>query len=237
MNETKITSVGILMPPEFPTATYNKVHLCLVKYGNTHPAQRESFGLGWNGLAYRYRALVDYGEEFTTSVKASNSPAPEERYKQEKALFGFFVNAASAIECFFYSAYCMASILDADTFPVSKSKDLKFYPVDVVKKFEAKFSGDPLLIQMGSCIGASTYNEIKDMRDVSTHRGVAPRKFYVGGDRNGVATMPENIKDPIDQWRFDLAVDVQTTVSCRQWLDNMLNDLISAANDFCNRRL
>lgn len=50
MNETRLTSVGILMPPEFPTETHNKVHLCLVKYGNTHPAQRESFGLGWNGM-------------------------------------------------------------------------------------------------------------------------------------------------------------------------------------------
>jgi len=80
------------------------------------------FGMEWISLPLR--ALVDYGEEFTTSVKASNSPPPEERYKQEKALFGFFVNAASAIECFFYSAYCMASILNPDTFRVSKSHPL-----------------------------------------------------------------------------------------------------------------
>lgn len=237
MNEIKLTSVGILMPPEFPAEMYNRVHSCLVKYGDTHPAQRKLFSLGWNGLAYRYRALVDYDEEFTTSVKISNSPPPEERYKQEKALFGFFVNTVSAIECFFYSTYCMASILNPNTFPISKSKDLKFYPVDVVKKFEAEFSGDPLLIQMRLCIDASIYNEMKDMRDVLTHRGMPPRAFYAGGDRNGMATMPENIKDPIDQWQFNLPVNARTTAIRRQWLDDMLKTLTAAAYDFCDQRL
>jgi len=62
-------------------------------------------------MAYRYRALAEYDEEFTASVMVSTSPAPEERYRQGKTLFWFFVNAVSVIECFFYSANCIASIL------------------------------------------------------------------------------------------------------------------------------
>lgn len=225
------------MPPWFPTETYNKVHSCLVKYKDTHPAQWRSFGLGWNGIAYRYRALVEYDEQFTTSVKISNSPPHEERYKQEKALFGFFVNTVSAIECFFYSAYCMASILKPDVFPLSKSKDLKFYPQHVASKFKVTFSEDCLSIKMEQCLNESTYKGMRDMRDVLTHRGMPPRAFYRGGDRNGMATMPANIKEPSDQWQFDLPVNAQTTVSRRQWLCDALKGLISAADDFCNRRL
>lgn len=237
MKEIKLKSVGISMPPKFPTETYNKVHSCLIKYGNTHVGQRKSFSLGWNGLAYRYRALVDYDEEFTTSVKVSNSPPPEERYKQGKALFGFFVNALSTIECFFYSAYCMASILNPGAFPISRSKDLRFYPENVADKFSTNFPNDCLSIEMRLCLDQPTYKEMKDMRDVLAHRGMPPRAFNCGGERNGMTTMPKNIKDPSDQWQFDLPVDEQTTVSRRQWLDNMLDGLIGAANDFCNRRL
>jgi hypothetical protein len=180
------------MPPEFPAEAYNKVHSCLVKYGNPHPAQRKSFSLGWNGLAYRYRALIDYDEEFTTSVKISNSPPPQERYKQGKALFGFFTNAVSAIDCFFYSAYCMASILNPGAFPISRSKDLRFYPEDVAAKFSTNFPDDRLSIEMGLCLEEPSYKEMKNMRVVLTHRGMPPRAFYAGGDRNGTATMPKN---------------------------------------------
>jgi len=237
MKEIKLTSVGISMPPEFPAETYNKVHSCFVKYGNTHRGQRKLFGLGWNGLAYRYRALVDYDEEFTTSVKVSNSPPPDERYKQEKALLGFFVNALSAIECFFYSAHCMASILEPSEFPISRSKDLRFYPEQVATKFNTNFPDDCLSIEMRLCLDEPTYKEMKDMRDVLAHRGMPPRIFYAGGDLNGMVTMPKNIKDPSDQWQFDLPVDAQTTASPRQWLYDALKGLIIAANDFCNRRL
>lgn len=225
------------MPPEFPTETYNKVHACLVKYRNTHPAQRRSFGLGWDGLAYRYQALVDYDDEFTTSVKISNAPPPEERYKQSKVLFGFFVNALSTIECFFYSAHCMASILNPGAFPILRSKDLRFRLEEVKTKFNTNFPGDCLSIKMRLCLDEPTYKEMKDMRDVLAHRGMPPRAFYVGGDRNGMATMPKNFRDPSDQWQFDLPVDEQTTASHRKWLCDALKELIIAADDFCNRRL
>jgi hypothetical protein len=59
----------------------------------------------------------------------------------------------------------------------------------------------------------------------------------MGGERNGLATMPTNLPAPSDQWQFDLPVDAQTTASLRQWLCDTLRDLVDAANDFCNRKL
>lgn len=233
----KLTTVGFMMPPEFPAEAYDEVHSRLVKYKETHPIQWESFGLGWNGLAYRYRALAEYDEEFTASIMVSTSPAPEERYRQGKALFGFFVNAVSVIDCFFYSANCIASILKPNIFPLSKSEDLIIYPEKVKQRFAAEFSNDPLSNAMSLCVGNCLYKKMKPIRDVLTHRGAPPRKFYAGGDRDGLATMPNNVKAPVNQWQFDFAVDTGTTASRREWLSRILKDLIEAANEFCNREL
>ncbi|MCJ7654598.1 MAG: hypothetical protein MUO97_04735, partial [Dehalococcoidia bacterium] len=75
---------------------------------------------------------------------------------------------------------------------------------------------------MEECVNDPMCTDMKYIRDVLSHRGMLPRKFYRGGERNGMATMPKNIKDPSDQWQFDLPLDEKTTVSRRQWLDNML---------------
>ena len=145
---SKLTSVGFTMPPDFPAKAHDKVHSRLAKHKETNPVQWTSFASGWNGVAYRYRASADYDEEFTASVAVSNSPATEERYRQDKALFGFFINAVSVIECFFYSANCMASILMPKTFPLSKSRDLVIYPSDVQRRFTAEFPDDRLSIRI-----------------------------------------------------------------------------------------
>lgn len=234
---SKLTSVGFMALSDFPEEAYNEVHSCLNKYKDTHRVQWELFSLGWNGLAYRYRALAEYDEQFTTSVKVSISPPPEERYKQGKAFFGFFVNAISVIECFFFSTYCMASILKPDVFPVSKAEDLRFNPEAVDSDFSTNFPEDPLAREMSRCLKESTYKKMKDIRNVLTHRGMPPRKFYAGGERDGMATMPTNLPAPSDQWQFDLPLDAQTTASRHQWLSHTLEDLIAAADDFCKRRL
>jgi hypothetical protein len=235
---SKLTTVGFIPPSDFPTGAHDKVHSCLVKYKDTHPAQWRSFGLGWNGVVYRYRAMAEYDEQFTTSIKNyGNSPPSEERYKQGNTLFGFFVCAVSAIECFFYSTYWMGVILKPNEFP-SDSRNLKhLYAETIAEKFNANFHGDALTEQMKRCVDDPMYTDMKDIRDVLSHRGMLPRTFYRGGERDGMATMPTNPKDSSDQWQYDFPVDVQTTTSRRQWLCNILKGLIDSTVDFCTRQL
>lgn len=59
----KLTTVGFEPPSDFPVEAYETVHLYLTKYKDTNKAQWQLFSLGWNGLAYRYRALVEYDQE------------------------------------------------------------------------------------------------------------------------------------------------------------------------------
>jgi len=237
MHKTTLTSVGFTVPSDFPSEAHERIHRLLVKYKDTNPIQWRSFGLGWNGLAYRYRAMAEYDEQYASSIEAfGNSPPPEERYKQGKALFGFFVSAVSTIECFFYSTYWFGAILKPGKFPAS-SKALKLYPVDIAKKFEVDFPGDSLSKQMIRCVHEPMYAEMKDVRDALSHRGMLPRQFYRGGERNGMATMPTNPKDLSNQWQYNLSIDERTTAIRRQWLSGQLKGLTSAANNFSERRL
>lgn len=234
-----LPSVGFKIPPDFPSDLYNKVNSCLAKYNDKHSVEVRSFGLGWKGVVYRYRALSEYDDQFTASIiKYSNSPSFEERYIQGKALFGFFVNVVSIIECFFFSTYCIASILEPGVFSILEAEKLRLIsPSYVHTKFQTCFPKDCISIMMGKCIKDPTYIKIGEVRDVLTHRGMPPRSFYRGGERNGMATMPDNIKDPVDQWQFDLPVDAETTASRRLWLSDTLKVLIAATDHFCSQRL
>jgi len=236
---TVLPSVGYKMPPDFPSPRYVKVSAALLKYKDTHRAQWLSFGLGWNGVAYRYRALFEYDDQFTTSVTGySNSPIFEERYNQGKALFGFFANSTSDIECFFYSNYCIASILKPDVFSISDADKLRsINPKKVKEKFQTCFPTDCISVMMDECIKDATYTKMSEVRDVLTHRGIPPRSFYRGGERDGMATIPDNIKAPVDQWLYDLPIDKKTTASRRIWLTDTLNVLIAATDHFCSQRL
>ncbi len=236
---TVLSSVGYQMPPDFPAHQYDKVSSALLKCKDTHRAQWISFGLGWKGVAYRYRALFEYDDQFTASViEYSNSPIFEERYNQGKALFGFFANATAEIESFFYSNYCIASILKPDVFSIADADKLRnIYPSSVKEKFQTCFPTDCITVMMDECIKDNIYKKLGEVRDVLTHRGMPPRSFYRGGERDGMATIPDNIKAPVDQWLYDLPIDEKTTASRRIWVSDTLKVLIAATDHFCSQRL
>ena len=238
MKATKLASLGFLMPDDFPAKPYENVHSSLGKYMDTHKAQWTSFGSGWNGVRYRYRAMAEYDEQFTTSIKNhGNSPPYEERYKQDNSLFGFFVCAVSTIECFFYSTYWIGVILKPKEFP-SDFKSLEgLYAKTIAHKFNANFQGDALTEQMTQCVKNTMYTAMKNMRDVLSHRGNLRRAFHQGGERNGIATMPINPKDSPDKWQDDFSIDTDTTTLYHRWLRDNLTGLITATDNFCKQKV
>jgi len=238
LSRKRVTPVALDWSSDFPLEAYDKISGILVEYKDTHRTQWMSFGSSWRGLKNRYRAMVEYDKEFTQSIKKhGNSPPFEERYKQEKALFGFFVSAISTIECFFYSTYFVGAILKPDNFP-SEFESLKYlYPQNIMEKFVANFHGDVLTDKMKKCVDDRMYIVMRDMRDALSHRGELPRSFYRGGERNGMATMPINPKDTSDLWRYDFSIDENTTTARHQWLSGTLKGLTSAAADFCEKNM
>lgn len=235
--KTPSTSVGIMMPPMFSVPTYDGINKHLSKYMKSHELQWRSFASAWNGIAYRARAATEYDEEFTRLIAISSSPSPEERFQQENALFGFCVCALSTLECFFYATYCFASILKPTVFPISTPKDLKFYPKDVVFKFANEFVGEAIVNEMQTCLNSPTYTELTEIRNVLTHRGAPPRKYFMGGGEDGTVMMPSNPADLSVLWQYDFAVDHNTTQNRARWIDSSLSSLLTTTEQFCMSKL
>jgi hypothetical protein len=231
------TNVGIVMPPDFPVKTYNEVLKYINKYNTSKKEEWTLFHMGWNGLRYRYRAMADYDEQFTSSVKKSNSSSHEERYIQENALFGFFVSGVSAIECLFFSIYCMASFINTKSFPVMKANELRFDPENVTTRFNISFPNDALSSCMTNFQANPKWTDLNDFRNVLSHRGVPPRTFYAGGERDGMATIPINPKEPSHIWKYDFYINENTTSSYRHWLSKELTNLLNNVETFCKSKL
>lgn len=235
--DTSITSLGIKMPVGFNVSAHSIVRERLSRYLKSHEAQWRSFTSAWNSVALRARATAEYDWEFTRLITISKSPPPEDRLRQEQALFGFFVNALSALECFYYAAYCFASILKPVEFPVSTPKDLKFYPNDVANKFAIIFAGEPISIEMQMCLNSPTYDELMKIRNVLAHRGTLPRQFFIGGEKDGSAMIPSNPTAPSILWSYDFAIDSKTTQERAQWVSKTLSRLLEVAEQFCTAKL
>lgn len=230
--------LGFIPPPDFPAELYESVRQCLNKYANTHKDQIHSFRMGWKGLAYHYRASIEYNEKFIGSIYISNnSPSREERYQQEKYLFGFFTNAVSVIDCFFFSIYCLASIHKEKEFPLLRDKDLKFYPNDVRSGFVQYFSNEELTNNLNKCLNSDMYKRMLNMRNVLSHRGTLSRSINVGGESDGLTTIPINPEAPSNQWQFNFSVDEKTTDVFRTWLSVTLKELVESSVDFCTQQL
>jgi hypothetical protein len=233
----RLASVGIAMPADFNLSGYDAVNVCMASYKSTHPAQWGSFAAAWNAVAYRYCGLAEADKELRTSITSSNAPPPEERYRQEQALFSFFANGVSTLECFFFACYCFASVVNHVAFPVTEAKGLRIDSHGVAKKFGEGFQSEQLTREMARCLKDEKYREMADFRIVLFHRGSLPRRFYRGGQRDGAATIPAKPTQPSDQWLFDLPLDEQTIRSWREWLSEMLSGLIDGAEHFCARNV
>ena len=110
----KSISEGMQFPENFNVKSYDEINEVVARYVNSHRREWSTFVLGWKGLAYRFRAAVEFDLEFHAALGGRDF---EERFIQEKALHSFFVSALSAISCFFYGAYALRHSFSRATFP------------------------------------------------------------------------------------------------------------------------
>lgn len=232
-----LSSIGLVMPQSFNSAAHDKVHECLLPYKDNHLSEWMSFGIAWKGVAYRSKAALSYHQRFTDLVRRTTSPASEERFEQEHALFGFFSAALSSLECYYYALYCVGAMQNSAAFPAASPKDLRVYPLNVKDRFLATFPSDPVTAEMQSVIADPMFSEISDIRNVLNHRGVPPRHFFQGGDKHGKAMAPSNPKDPAAQWAYLFEINDKTTEDRWVWVSGRLFKLLATAEAFCNVRM
>jgi hypothetical protein len=231
-NDEKIAEIASHTPIDFPSAEYEEIRqLFRSHYAITHRDLRLVFGEAWNALLYRYRAMDEYNKEFTALIK-QRSDTPFEvfecRYKQEKALFGFYASAVSVIECFFFSNYIVGAILKPEEFSLGSKCLRQAYPNYITSKFKNNFTGETLTVKMIECNSDATHIVMRHERDVLSHRGAVHRDDTIG--KIAISSNPKEIVNAKRKW--DLFIN-EVTANHRRWLSATISSLMSTMHKFC----
>lgn len=123
-------------------------------------------------------------------------------------------------------------------FPLSRTKDLKFYPRNVSHKFLKVFPADALTSEMEVCLSSHEFAQLTDMRNVFTHRGTPPRQHFFGTrDTETPSAIPGNQVDLASGWRYDFCLDPECLDPYQLFLAKMLRQLVVEASGFARARL
>jgi hypothetical protein len=134
-------------------------------------------GHGFTGVAYRFRAATEYQSEFAHSYRAPGGAAPpaDEHYRQERALFGFFVSGLACLESFAFALHAIASHYAASTFGLAE-KDLRSVtPEAVTAALQKVWPSAALTTVMSGLVQDTTFQTWKAIRNVLAHRIVPSR--------------------------------------------------------------
>jgi hypothetical protein len=222
---------GLLMPPDFPTPLFERVYSRALLRSTSHASAYEHFTAAWNAISFRYLALCDDGDAFTTSVSAPNGGASlEQRYRQERHLFGFFSNGFSAFESFFYGMFAIGALLHPVDFPLATPKEQQAVtPASTDRAYARVFVGDPILAAFAAVFTDAAYREWKEVRNVLTHRTAPGRTIFVS---------VESDEPLLARWKInDIALGAQTAFLRRGHAARMLGALLSAATVFIESRI
>src|SRR6266849_10829648 len=97
-----VSTIGIRVPDDFPVYEYEEMHRLVIKRNSRsaiHSVVLSQFQGGWNAVAHRFRATADHEQNFISAineaadsrVSTDTALAFENKHKQERELFGFFV--------------------------------------------------------------------------------------------------------------------------------------------------
>jgi len=227
----KLSTNGLVMPAEFPTASYEAVYSVLVKRAQANAQLYEQFSGAWNAVSYRYLAVVECSEAFTASiVEHGTGPEPLERYRQERDLFAFFSNGVSAVDASFYGLFAIGAFLSPNHFPMTAPEDQQRVSAGSTRGAYAKaFPGDPILTVLDALSKNAAYQEWRDVRNTLTHRAAPGRRMYVG--------IPEGEPLP-DEWKIlNIPLNKHTTETRKRELAWLLTSMLDAARTFAAARL
>ena len=195
---------------------------------------RGGFSSAWNGIVYRLIGAENYAAAFNESIVNSSAPESAERYEQDHSLFGFFTCAISSLDCLFFACYCAANLYDETDFPIQSKNDLrKISPENVAKNYRKLFPDMNVSLEMQNCVSSEIYKEIKDRRDVLTHRGTPPRQHYFSTTNNDKpSTIATNPRDLPSQWNYVIPLDASALRNSLDFLNDSQESLICALRDF-----
>jgi hypothetical protein len=199
----------ITVPDDFPADQFEAVYKKLSStYGERH--EYRVFVIGaLNPIAYRFTALAEYDESFNALIaEHGTGPGQPFRYMQERDLFGFFSNVFSVFEALCFALFAIGALSTASAkFPLATDDDERKVSWSKMRAaYRSAFPADPLLNVLDKIAKDSTFEELRDIRNILTHRAVGARSF-------GVSVGPSTATI----YRLNISLDATTTSS--RWRD------------------
>lgn len=226
-----VNSIGIEMPADFPSEEYNRVHARTQALQPRFPDVYAHHAGAWNAVAIRFRAMAESHDVFQSSLK-DFTPQPEERFLQETALFHFFSNSMSVLDSFAYAIHALGHMVDPPSF-VLTGKALKVDFRGVVHSFQKQFLTDPFSAELISTEGDSLLVELRDLRNVLTHR-VASTRSYISSEQ--IVRWHIGHLEPVSGLQ-SLVIDSALTPRYRTWIAARLSVLFAELRGFVQSRL
>ncbi len=224
-----LTTNGLVPTPDFPADSYEAIHRHVVSRWATHELY-EHYAGAWNAVAYRFHSAMQACEEFVTSLDTHGSfPSPDERYRQDQALSAFFSSGFSTFESVFYSLHTIGAFIDPASFSLATPKaQQQVSPGQTSAAFKRAFSMDPILAAFDSLFEDPAYQELREIRNILTHRTSPGRRVYVGiGSDDAPAT----------EWKLkNIPLDKSMARSRRYELARLLSTLLIAMETFVSKK-
>jgi hypothetical protein len=227
--QSVLTINGLAAPAEFPVSEYEAIYSRVGARFSQHDFY-ENFSAGWNAVAYRFSGCVDEGHAFNSLLEQHGStPAPVDRYVQERLLFGFFTNGYSVFEALFYSQYAIGAFLDT-RFAFESAKDQQqVTPRRTSELFRQVFPKDPISTAHSDLFLDRHYQEWREIRNVLAHRSAPGRRMYLGLGLDDA---------PATEWKLNnVPIDSNLVPSKIEALSRLLRTSLIATAEFVVRRL
>ncbi len=227
MSNRRVSTVGIVMPSDFAVAPYTAIHARITAKIPTNHIAWSHYAGGWNALAYRFRACAEHDTAFTKSLRRAGAvPPPNERYVQDRELFGFFVTGVSAIESLCYSLFAIGALLNLKEFSISEPRQLKaITPAKTTEQFAKVFPTEAITTTLAGMLGDAQYEQWCTIRNILAHRSAPGRQF--------TQSFPPQPLDEHVLWSDGgIPIDIATTSSRRAWLATTLQKLLNATDAF-----
>lgn len=228
------------VPPDFDHEAYGAVSKQLSPYSEA--TAWSSYAGGFNAVAFRFAAADEAHGRLAEALSehgALSTFGP--RFRQEEALFAFFVNAVSVIDCLYFSLYNIAACVGVSNFSVATENDLRRVHIgSVVKAFQVTYPKEVLTSELARVGSSKELQALKEYRDYLAHRG-SPKRVHVvemGPDRRvdmsavSSATITSNPKSVPRSWVSGLELTPSVTAVPRAWLGITTCQLLRATNDF-----
>jgi hypothetical protein len=173
---------GLTMPPDFPAGSFERAYSRVNRRAAKGTAQIENFNAAWNAVSMRFLSLEREGNSFIQCLRAhGGAPNPHQRHDQEHHLFSFFSNGFAVFEAFFYGMFTVGAILLPAEFPMTTAKDQQsISPTSADRAYRRAFVADPIVGVFTAVFGDPSYRELREVRNILTHRTAPGRRIYVG---------------------------------------------------------